>query len=58
MRIKKNINQGITSWSNKQILPGNIKRIVWWTIGRISNEILIDKVKGLIPGQTEIREIT
>ena len=56
MRIKKNINQGITSWSNKQILPGNIKRIVWCTLGRISNEIL--GVKGLIPGQTEIREIT
>ena len=41
MRIKKNI----TKWRNcyliqSQILQTNIIRIVWQTVGRISNEIL------------------
>ena len=47
MRIKKNINYGITKnlLVRHQILQTNIMRIIWLTVRRITNEIL--RVKGL-----------
>ena len=47
MRIKKNINYGITNnlLVRHQILQTNIMRIIWLTVRRITDEIL--RVKGL-----------
>ena len=43
MRIKKNINYGIMLMTRCQILQTNIMRIVWQTVRRIANEILVVK---------------
>ena len=45
MRIKKNINKGITNWSNTKILQIYMIRNIWQTVRRITNEIM--GVKGL-----------
>ena len=44
MVIKKNINYGITNWSDTNS-PAKIMEIIWQTIRKIANEIL--GVKGL-----------
>ena len=44
MGIKKNINYGITNWSDTNS-PAKIMEIIWQTIRKIANEIL--GVKGL-----------